>query len=127
MPKPILTPKTLSALSQGNFYKIITTEEYSTWKAGLRDAVALRAIRARETRIAAGLWGDVKRIGKISELRVDVGPGYRIYFTIRGTEASSFYSAGTSEPSKQISLKLRVWQTWILRKSNDKHHKSQTV
>lgn len=55
-------------------------------KAGLRDAVALRAIRARETRIAAGLWGDVKRIGKISELRVDVGPGYRIYFTIRGTE-----------------------------------------
>ena len=76
MPKPILTPKTLSALSQGNFYKIITTEEYSTWKAGLRDAVALRAIRARETRIAAGLWGDVKRIG----------PGYRIYFTIRGTE-----------------------------------------
>ena len=80
MPKPILTPKTLSALSQGNFYKIITTEEYSTWKAGLR------AIRARETRIAAGLWGDVKRIGKISELRVDVGPGYRIYFTIRGTE-----------------------------------------
>ena len=86
MPKPILTPKTLSALSQGNFYKIITTEEYSTWKAGRRDAVALRAIRARETRIAAGLWGDVKRIGKISELRVDVGPGYRIYFTIRGTE-----------------------------------------
>lgn len=48
MPKPILTPKTLSALSQGNFYKIITTEEYSTWKAGLRDAVALRAIRGTE-------------------------------------------------------------------------------
>lgn len=81
----IFSKKAVDLYTNEDFYSLLTTSEYRKWKDGLRDRVALRAISAREARIAAGLFGDTKRIGdKVSELRVDVGPGYRIYFTIRG-------------------------------------------
>jgi len=47
----------------------------------------LQAIKARIVRFEAGLFGDVKSLGgKVSEARVDVGKGYRLYFTKRGRE-----------------------------------------
>ncbi len=62
------------------------TVEYSEWFAGLRDRVAKTRIDIRVRRLSLGNPGDVKPVGDgVSELRVDHGPGYRIYFVQQGT------------------------------------------
>ena len=66
-------------------YLIQQTEAFATWHAGLRDLRAKVAIARRIERVAAGTLGDVKSLGgDLSALRVDIGPGYRLYFTMRG-------------------------------------------
>lgn len=66
-------------------YLIEQTEAFAAWHAGLRDLRAKVAIARRIERVAAGILGDVKALGgEVSELRVDIGPGYRLYFTMRG-------------------------------------------
>ena len=61
------------------------TEGFAAWRAGLKDLRAATAIRRRLERAQAGNLGDVKPVGDgVSEMRVDLGPGYRIYFTVQG-------------------------------------------
>ena len=56
------------------------TLDFQAWRVGLRDLRARSAIARRILRIQAGNFGDVKYISDgVSELRVDYGPGYRIY------------------------------------------------
>ncbi|WP_315751334.1 MULTISPECIES: type II toxin-antitoxin system RelE/ParE family toxin [unclassified Bradyrhizobium] len=65
-------------------YLVQQTEIFVKWHANLRDLRARAAITRRLDRVAAGSLGDVKSVGgNVSELRVDVGPGYRLYFTMR--------------------------------------------
>jgi len=60
------------------------TDNYARWLDGLRDIHARARILARVERLAAGNPGDVKPVGEgVSELRIDYGPGYRVYFTMR--------------------------------------------
>jgi putative addiction module killer protein len=62
------------------------TESFVRWLTGLRDRRARARIQARVDRLAIGNPGDVKPVGSgISEMRVDYGPGYRVYFVERGT------------------------------------------
>jgi len=57
------------------------TAVYADWFAGLRDRNAKARINIRIRRLSLGNPGDVKPVGEgISELRVDYGPGYRVYF-----------------------------------------------
>jgi len=66
--------------------EIRETEVFSKWLSGLRDSVARARIAARIRRLALGNPGDVRPVGEgVSELRVDHGPGYRVYFVQRGT------------------------------------------
>ena len=62
--------------------EIRQTEIYSKWFSRLRDRTAKARIDIRIRRLSLGNPGDVKPVGSsISEMRIDYGPGYRIYFT----------------------------------------------
>ena len=66
-------------------FEIIQSETFNRWRSGLRDRQALARINARIRRLADGNPGDVKPVREgISELRIDHGPGYRVYFVRRG-------------------------------------------
>jgi putative addiction module killer protein len=61
------------------------TEEFARWLKSLRDPKAAARIAQRVVRVQSGLLGDVKPVGEgVSELRIDYGPGYRLYFVQRG-------------------------------------------
>lgn len=65
-------------------YLIQQTMIFATWHASVRDLRAKLAIARRIDRAAAGNLGDIKPVGDgVSEMRVDVGAGYRVYFTMR--------------------------------------------
>lgn len=65
--------------------EVVETIAFSKWLAGLRDPIGRRAVVRRIGRIVAtDNFGDHASVGgRVSELRVDVGPGYRVYYTIR--------------------------------------------
>lgn len=61
------------------------TEVFSEWFSSLRDRDARARITARIRRLSLGNPGDVKPVGAgVSEMRIDHGPGYRVYFVQRG-------------------------------------------
>ena len=60
------------------------TEAFARWLDDLRDLRARARVQVRIERLAAGNPGNVRAVGKgVSELRIDHGPGYRVYFTRR--------------------------------------------
>jgi putative addiction module killer protein len=61
------------------------TDVFATWFAELRDRAARARITARIRRLSLGNPGDVRPVGSgVSEMRIDYGPGYRVYFVTRG-------------------------------------------
>jgi putative addiction module killer protein len=60
------------------------TAEFRKWWRGLRDRIAQRRIAGRLARIQGGLLGDVKTFDGLIEIRIDHGPGYRLYAVRRG-------------------------------------------
>ncbi len=58
--------------------------DFAVWLRKLRDRQAQTRIAIRLVRIQSGLMGDVKYFGGIGEMRIDYGPGYRLYFVKRG-------------------------------------------
>ena len=62
-------------------FEVQKTDEFDQWLAALRDQRAIAKIVSRIERLAMGNAGDVKAVGAgVSELRVDYGPGYRVYY-----------------------------------------------
>ncbi|MGY6277367.1 type II toxin-antitoxin system RelE/ParE family toxin [Methylomonas sp. MgM2] len=71
------------------------TDVYARWLDDLRDIRARARVLARVERLAAGNPGDVKSVGEgVSEMRIDYGPGYRVYFTRRGDEIIILLAGG---------------------------------
>ena len=65
-------------------YRVEQTAEFAAWLDGLRDRRAQTVIATRILRVQTGLLGDWKTVGDgVSEMRIDFGPGYRLYYTIR--------------------------------------------
>ena len=63
------------------------TQEFSVWLRHLKDANAAARIIARMRRLEQGNPGDTKSVGKsVLEMRIDYGPGYRIYYLHRGAQ-----------------------------------------
>ncbi|MBK9163462.1 MAG: type II toxin-antitoxin system RelE/ParE family toxin [Acidobacteria bacterium] len=67
--------------------EIRQTEHYAKWFKALKDHKARARIDIRIRRLSLGNPGDVKPVGEgVSEMRIDYGPGYRVYFLTKGGE-----------------------------------------
>jgi putative addiction module killer protein len=86
------------------------TEVYADWFARLRDRQARARINVRIRRLSLGNPGDVRPVGEgVSELRVDYGPGYRVYFVQRGASLVILLAGGdkrTQERDIELALEL---------------------
>jgi putative addiction module killer protein len=86
--------------------EIRQTEAYLRWFAGLRDRMVRVRIDIRLRRLSLGLPGDVKPVGEgVSELRLDFGPGCRVYFTRRG-DCLVILLAGGDKSSQPRDIEL---------------------
>lgn len=75
--------------------EIRQTAVYVRWFAGLRDRQARLRIVSRIRRLSLGNLGDVKPVGEgVAELRIDYGPGYRVYLTQRGQDLVILLAGG---------------------------------
>ena len=84
--------------------EIRETKTYRAWFAALRDPTARARIDIRLRRLSLGNFGDVKAVGAgVSELRIDYGPGYRVYLTRRG-EALVVLLAGGDKRTQQRDI-----------------------
>lgn len=86
--------------------EIRQTDEYARWFASLRDRQARARVDARIRRLSLGNPGDVKPVGEgVSELRIDHGPGYRVYFVQRG-QTLVVLLAGGDKRTQDRDIKL---------------------
>jgi putative addiction module killer protein len=90
--------------------EIRKTEIFANWIDGLQDIRARARILVRIERLAAGNPGDVKAVGEgVSELRIDYGPGYRVYYKKQGQKLIILLAGGDkSTQSKDIKTALRL-------------------
>lgn len=84
---------------------------FRQWYAKLRDIEAAVRIRARLARLRVGNFGNARSVGKgVSELRIDYGPGYRIYFARHGDTVVVLLCGGDKgSQSKDIELAHLYW------------------
>lgn len=74
---------------------IYTTDIFDDWFRSLRDRMAARRIQARIDRAEEGNFGDWKPVGGgVSEMRIHHGPGFRVYFTERGSHVVILLAGG---------------------------------
>ena len=86
------------------------TEVYAKWLDSLRDVRARARILVRVERLTAGNPGDVRPVGEgVSELRIDYGPGYRVYFKRQGRTVVILLAGGdkrTQDRDVRTALRL---------------------
>lgn len=89
-------------------FDIRQTDVYTSWFKSLRDRQAKARINTRIRRLSLGNAGDVKPVGKgVSEMRINYGPGYRVYFVQR--ESSVFVLlAGGDKSSQKRDIKTAI-------------------
>lgn len=85
---------------------------FDRWLTHLRDRRAKARIEARIRRMSLGNPGDVKALGGgVVEMRIDYGPGYRVYYTQRGTRVILLLCGGDkSTQTQDIALAKRLAQ-----------------
>jgi len=93
--------------------QIRQTDVFADWLDALRDIRGKAIIVARIKRLAAGA-GDVKAVGEgVCELRIDHGPGYRVYFTRRGHELVLLLCGGDkSTQARDIDKAKKLARQW---------------
>jgi len=95
-------------------FTLIASSRFEKWFGGLRDHRASARIRQRLARLEQGHAGDAKPVGDgISELRIDYGPGYRVYFMRRGPVVILLLCGGhkASQP-RDIEEAKRIAREW---------------
>ena len=87
---------------------------YQDWLYGLRDGTARIAIDRRIARLEQGNFGDHKPCADgVWELRIDVGPGYRIYYAVDGAAVVLLLVGGDKRTqSRDIKRAVQLWNDW---------------
>jgi putative addiction module killer protein len=91
-------------------FEIRKTENFAKWLDNLKDIRARARILVRIERLATGNPGDVKPVGEgVSELRIDYGPGYRVYYKKQGRSLIILLAGGDKRTqSRNIKTALRL-------------------
>ena len=86
------------------------TEAFAEWLTNLRDERARARISVRIRRLSLGNFGDVKPVGGgVSEMRIDYGPGYRVYLCQRGDKLIVLLSGGDkNSQTRDIKVALEL-------------------
>ena len=94
--------------------ELIETTVFTDWLETLRDRQARVRIQARLLRLSRGNPGDVKPVGEgVSEMRIDYGPGYRVYFIRRGPVVVVLLCAGDKDSQdRDIALAKTIAAQW---------------
>jgi len=94
---------------------------FDKWLRGLRDTRARQRVRTRIARIRLGNFGDFKSVGEgVGEIRIDYGPGYRVYFGRDGDEIVILLTGGDkSTQGSDIETAKEYWDDYKARKSED--------
>ena len=95
--------------------EIRQTDGFNKWIGGLKDRMGQAVITARMRRLSVGNFGDCKPLGNgVFELRIDHGPGYRVYFSRQGREIVILLGGGDKSTqdgdilaAKRIAGKIR--------------------
>lgn len=89
-------------------YEIRQTAAFETWFLGLKSEALQLRFAARFKLMALGDLGDWKSVGEgVGELRCDVGPGYRVYFTCRGKRII-LLRAGDDESTQASDIAIAI-------------------
>jgi putative addiction module killer protein len=88
---------------------------FSEWLASLKDVRAVGIVRARLNRIRLGNFGDCKFVGSgVEELRIDFGPGYRIYYGRQGSLAVILLWGGDKRTqARDIRKAQKYWKEYL--------------
>jgi probable addiction module antidote protein/putative addiction module killer protein len=101
------------------------TDDYAAWFAALRDRGVRARVTARVRRLSLGNPGDVKPVGRgVSEMRIEYGPGYRVYFVRRGDAVIMLLCGAIKERRIAIS---RLPSSWHRRFEGDEMTRKTTV
>src|SRR5690606_2916319 len=94
--------------------EIIKSDTFDSWLQNLRDIRARTRVLARIDRLALGNPGDVKPVGEgISEMRIDYGPGYRVYFIRQGSIVAILLCGGDkSSQDSDIKIAKAIASQW---------------
>ena len=85
------------------------TDEFLCWIEGLRDLRGRAKIQVRIERLRAGNPGDVRPVGSgVSELRINHGPGYRVYFVVKNDKLVVLL-AGGDKSAQQAQIDLAIY------------------
>lgn len=88
-------------------FEVRQTAVFSKWIKGLRDRKAAEIVARRIVRVQSGLMGDVKFFDGIGELRIDYGPGYRVYFARQGKVLIILLCGGDKNSQRRDIVKAR--------------------
>lgn len=93
---------------------VIRTDNFDEWLKALRDLNGRARVDMRIRRLANGNPGDVRPVGKgVSELRIDTGPGYRVYYATKGEEVVVLLAGGDkSTQARDIEMAHALWEEW---------------
>jgi putative addiction module killer protein len=97
--------------------EIIRSNVFDAWLSDLKDREARAQIQKRISRMQLGNFGDAKRVAKdVSELRIDFGPGYRVYYTQRGSVLVLLLCGGSKKSqAKDIMRATQIVRAWDAR------------
>lgn len=95
-------------------FEIVQSETFRVWLSGLKDRQAVARIHARLDRAVGGNLGDVRPVRNgVAEMRIDHGPGYRLYFIRRGPVLIVLLAGGDKRTQDaDIDHAIRIAQEW---------------